>query len=247
MIFSMFYLCRSSVPHIVEHSNKSIYLQWTSPQRELPDLYPFIPELQLQHGRVFLYFLVPSGVGYLNSTNDPWFSATTEASFGTGTHGSLSGYIPDEPATVLGCAASRKICNPKLPAAEGCIELWSTGEKEFVRMFPDAQDRLALRPLFIRLTQYSASGIHSLYMSKGVPNLLARETLEVLSPRRPYQAVQTKPFPSDQWQKEIEYVSQATLAAMQHSLVDYARGSWLGGVGFCGNEPCRRTCHSQVC
>jgi hypothetical protein len=194
-----------------------------------------------------LYFLVPSGVGYLNSTNDPWFSATTEANLGTGNIGSLSGYIPDEPATVLGCAASRTICNPKLPAAEGCVELWSTGEKEFVRVFPDAQDRLALRPLLIRLTQYSASGIHSLYMSQGVPNLLARETLYSLSPRRPYQAVQTKPFPSDQWQKEIEYVTQATLAAMQHSLVDYARGSWLGGMGFCNNEPCRRTCHSQVC
>ena len=239
MTFSMSSLCRSSLSHIVEHSNQGIYLQWTSPQFKESKLHPFIPELQLQQLRVVLYFLVPSGVAYVNSTNDPWFSATT----GTG----LGRYRPDEPATVLGCASSLKFCNPKLPAAEGCIELWSTGEKEFVRMFPDAQDRLALRPLFIRLTQYSASGIHSLYMSKGVPNLLARETLEVLSPRRPYQAVQTKPFPSDQWQKEIEYVSQATLAAMQHSLVDYARGSWLGGVGFCGNEPCRRTCHSQVC
>jgi hypothetical protein len=120
-------------------------------------------------------------------------------------------------------------------------------EEEFVRAFPDAQDRMALRPLSIRLMQYSAGGIHSLYISKSVPSLLAQKTLANASPLQPYQAVQTKPLPSDQWQKEIEYVSQATLAAIQHSLVDYARGSWLGGEGFCENEPCRRTCHSQVC
>jgi hypothetical protein len=223
-------------------TNQSINLQWTSPQFQTYEERSFVPELQVEQGRVVLYFLVPSGVGYMNSTNDPWFSATTKQELG-----SFSWYIPDEPATVLGCAASRKICNPKLPVAEGCLDLWSSGEKDFERVFPDAQDRMALRPLSIRLMQYSAGGIHALYMSKSVPNLLARETLENMSPLYPIQAVQTKPLPSDQWQKEIEYATQATLAAMQHSIVDYARGSWLGGMGLCDNEPCRRTCHSQVC
>lgn len=241
-MFSMSSLCLSSVSHIVEHSNQSTYLQWTSPQFQFYEEFPFVSELQVKQGRVVLYFLVPSGVGYLNSTNDPWFSANTKQGLG-----SSSWYIPDESATVLGCAASRKICNPKLPAAEGCLDLWSSTEKDFESVFPDAQDRMALRPLSIRLQQYSAGGMHALYMSKSVPNLLARETLENMHPLYPFQAIQTMPIPSDHWHKEIQYASQATLAAMQHSIVDYARGSWLGGMGSCDKEPCRRTCHSQVC
>lgn len=239
MTFSMSSLCRSSLSHIVEHSNQGIYLQWTSPQFKESKLHPFIPELQLQQLRVVLYFLVPSGVAYVNSTNDPWFSATT----GTG----LGRYRPDEPATVLGCASSLKFCNPKLPAAESCLDFWHSREEEFERVFPDIKDRMVVRPLMITSTLYTAGGIYNFYLAKSVPSLLARETLQSVSPHHPYQAVQTKPLSSDQWQKEIEYVSQAFLAAMQHSFVDYARGSWYGGEHFCDIEPCRRICHSQVC
>lgn len=183
-----------------------------------------------------------SGIVYLNHTDDPWFSATTAANFGE----SLSYYTPDEPATVVGCASERKFCNPRLPASEGCLDLYASGEKEFARIFPDAGEREILRPLSQRLLQYGASGMYAFHMGKSVPSLLARQTLDLLSPTYPYQAVQTKPLPSNHWQKEMEFTNQATLAAMQHSLVDYARGSWLGDTGMCGKEPCRRLCYSQV-
>jgi|SRR5690242_19063493 len=103
----------------------------------------FIPELQVEKGRPMLYFLVPSGVAYMNWTDDPWFSATTKLS------PTSSIYIPDEPAGVVGCITERKICNPKLSASEGCLDLYTSGEAEFARIFPAPQDRMSLRPLSI--------------------------------------------------------------------------------------------------
>lgn len=187
-----------------------------------------------------LYFLVPSGVAYMNWTDDPWFSATTKLS------PTSSIYIPDEPAGVVGCVTERKICNPKLPASEGCLDLYTSGEAEFARIFPDPQDRMSLRPLSIVIMQYGAGGMQGFFQAKSVPSLLARETLALLNGGTANQALQTKPLPPNQWQKEFEYVNQATLSAMQHSIVDYARGSWLGGMKLCTAEPCRRTCYSQV-
>ncbi|KAF2629796.1 hypothetical protein BU25DRAFT_274351 [Macroventuria anomochaeta] len=200
---------------------------------------PFIPQLQVATARTSLYFLVPSGVAYMNRTDDPWFSATT-TSDRAGTW-----YIPDEPAAVLGCVSERTFCNPELPAPEGCLDLYVSGEASFRRVFPNPQDRMSLRPLSIVLQTYGAGGMQSFFTARSVPTLLARQTLFPYNPRYNYTAIQTKVLPSNQWQKEMEYVGQATLAAMQHSIVDYARGSWLGGGTLCEGEPCRRTCYSQ--
>lgn len=176
----------------------------------------------------------------MNLTNDPWFSATSKL------HEGDHYFIPDEPAAVVGCLTERKICNPNLPALEGCLDLYGGDESDFKRIFPDPQDRMSLRPLSIVILQYGASGMPGFFEAKSVPSLLARETLGLVRADSPFQAIQTKPLPSNQWQKEIEYVNQATLSAMQHSMVDYARGSWQGGMNMCTAEPCRRSCYSQV-
>lgn len=202
----------------------------------------FVPELQSATARPTLFFLVSSGIAYVNKTTDPWFSATQNISVGT----EYTYYVPDEPATVVGCASERRFCNPRLPASEGCLDLYASGEAEFAKIFPDAKEREFLRPLSQRLQQYGATGMYAFHMGKSVPSLLARQTLDLLHPSDPFQAVQTKPLPPDQWQQEMEYTNQATLSAMQHSVVDYARGSWLGDTGNCEKHPCRRLCHSQV-
>jgi hypothetical protein len=185
---------------------------------------------------------VPSGIAYLNKTDDPWFSAATPINM-TG----LPLYAPDSPATVLGCVSKRTFCNPKIPGPEGCLDLFVSGEDAFRRVFPDAEDRIVLRPLSIVLQQYGAGGMQTFFMANSVPTLLARQTLYPLAPLNVYTGIQTKTLPSNQWQKEVEYVAQASLASMQHFLVDFARGSWFGSNGLCDKEPCRRTCHSQVC
>ena len=52
----------------------------------------------------------------------------------------------------------------------------------------------------------------------------------------------------DQWQYEHEYMFKANLFAVQSTMVNYARGFWIGADTICGEETeCKRTCYSQVC
>lgn len=156
-------------------------------------------------------------------------------------------YVPDSPAAVLSCVSKRMFCNPKIPGSKGYLGLFASGEDAFRRVFTDPEDPMILRPLSIVLQQYGAGGMQT-FMAKNVPTLLARQTLHPLNPRNAYTAIQTKVLPSNQWQKEVEYVAQVPLASMQHFIVDFTRGSsWFGFNGLCDEEPCRRTCHSQAC
>lgn len=204
----------------------------------------WIPELQVADTQTSLYFLVPFGVAYMNKTDDPWFSANTPANT------KLTLFLPDEPAGVMACTSKRTFCNPLVPGPEGCLDLYDgkDGEVEFRRIFPNLEDRLFLRPLNVVLQSWGAGGMRSFYAAKSVPTLLARQTLYPLFPPNINTGIQTKPLPSNQWQNEVEYVIQASLASMQQFVVDYARGSWLGGGDACSQpgEFCQRTCHSQV-
>jgi hypothetical protein len=218
-----------------------------SGMQEVSEYMRWIPELQVANTLTSLYFLVPFGVAYLNRTDDPWFSANTPSNT------LLPMYLPDEPATVMGCTSTRTFCNPKVPGPEGCLNFYDggdNGEEAFRRIFPDLEDRMFLRPLNVVLQSFGSGTMSSFYAAKSVPTLLARQTLYPLfAELNTYTGVQTKPLPSNQWQKEVEYVAQASLSSMQHFVIDYARGSWLGGGSACeqSGEPCQRTCHSQVC
>lgn len=77
------------------------------------------------------------------------------------------------------------------------------------------------------------------YLLRGVPSLLARNTI--------LGNLQMALLPDDQWQLEQEYVFQANFAAVQTRLVDFARGFWLGSSELCHDGiECDRICSSQV-
>lgn len=119
-------------------------------------------------------------------------------------------------------------------------------EDDFKAAWDSSKDQNHLRPLAMTLHQFGAQGIGAFCEARAVPNLLARKTLRLppVTFRNPF-ANQTKPLPLNQWQDEMIYLSQANFAAMQHALVDYARGSWLGG-DLCDRGHCERLCYSQV-
>lgn len=203
---------------------------------------PFISQLRVQDTQTILLFMVPTNIHYLNQTVDPWFSATTPDNTYVETL-----YTPDQPASVIGCVTERTWCNPDLPASIGCLKAFSsTIEQDIRKAWPEEDDRRWLRPLATIIESLGSGRIDAFYQARSVPNLLARQTL---LPWIPFvdtpAALQTKVLPSDQWQKEIEYVSQANLAAMQHFVVDYARGVWAGSE-LCNRDLCQRLCYSQV-
>ncbi|KAH7084584.1 hypothetical protein FB567DRAFT_400442, partial [Paraphoma chrysanthemicola] len=200
---------------------------------------PFIPQLQLRGARTTLLFLMAKQIFYLNETADPWFAATRRFDNGSAL------IAPDEPGAVLGCATERKYCNPKLPASVGCVNAFSnTLEQDFSKAWPDARDRMRLRAMSMIVHQFGSSDLAPFFTAKSVPNLLARQTLMPSALLVDYPTIQTRSLPSNQWQREIEYITQANLAALQHFIVDYARGLWLGGE-LCDFSPCQRLCYSQ--
>ena len=121
-------------------------------------------------------------------------------------------------------------------------------DTKFRTAWEKSEDRKYLRPLAQTLHQFGAGGIGAFFEARNVPNLLARQTLKFPPVTwRPTSAVQTRALPPNQWQEEMIYLSQANFAAMQHYLVDFARGAWLGGA-LCDAEDsgCERLCYSQV-
>jgi hypothetical protein len=205
---------------------------------------PFISQLQAENGLTTLLFLVPKNIAYLDRTEDPWFSATTtDKLYG----GRL--YESDQSASVLGCVTKRRVCNPDLPSSIGCVDTYSRNMSNagIERAWPDAQERMWLRPLAAVAHSFGSGGIASFFDAMSVPNLLARQTLVPSTFFANFsRTLQVAKLPSDQWQREIEYISQANLAAMQHFIVDYARGAWLEAMGLCDKNPCQRLCYSQV-
>lgn len=200
------------------------------------------PKIIVKNAQTTLLFLVSSGLAYENSTDDPWFSAHRFAT-GNKTLGFATYYLADEPATVLGCTSSRLFCNPAFADGTDCLSTlgdWTNEQllANFTRIWPDANDQASLLPLSLILHQFDAQDIGALYKARGVSNLLARNTIT--------EGKQRKPLPVNQWHLEMEYVSQAMLAAMQHYMIDYARGFWAQSI-LCDFMPCRRLCRSQVC
>jgi hypothetical protein len=180
----------------------------------------------------------------MNKTEDPWFSATELNKDGT--------YASDDIVSVVGCATQREYCNPDRPRSSGCIQEFQPIEAQeaaFRAAWQDPEDRKYLRPLAMTLHQFGAGSIGAFFEARNVPNLLARHTLTF--PPVTYShtsAIQTKALPHDQWQDEMIYLSQANFASMQHYMVDYARGAWLGGELCDRDSPagCERLCYSQV-
>lgn len=192
--------------------------------------------LSVSNSRTTLLFLLAPNVVYLNVTDDLWFSAHKPVP--NNSTKSVPQFMADEPAAVIGCATSRLFCNPRLPATLGCWNAFSQDSlNELQRVWPDPLDQISLLPLTMIIHQLDAVDIGAIFRAKSVPTLLARTTLD--------DNLQRKHLLSKQWQLEMEYLSQAMLAAVQHYMVDYARGFWAD-PGFCELISCQRLCHSQV-
>lgn len=185
-------------------------------------------------------FLVTSGLWYQKPTTDPWFSATTPRQLSS-KDGNRTVYVPDEPVAPMGCTTSRQYCNPDMPKDRACID---SADKNFsyviARVWPSREDQEHLRPVFMVLDKGGFSDHLMYYYDTGMPNLLAR--MWVVQGLGQYIDI-----PDGHWKKEIEYVFRATLAGMQGTLTEFAKGFWVTYGYWCKDEPCRRLCDSQVC
>ena len=196
-----------------------------------------------------LHLLDGFGISYLNRTEDPWFSATTCPSDRIGGASDKKNgqpeFLSDIPGAVVGCASQIYFCNPDLPAAFGCVDLYrqllgadqKTESDVLPSIWPDEKDQTMIRPILSFLSTGTSAGALSSMPTK--PSLLARQSL--------LSNTQMAALPVDQWQIEQENYFNTSLALMQFMTLDFAKGTWWGEGRFCGPEDnCQRGCHSQV-
>ncbi|KAH6614799.1 hypothetical protein C7974DRAFT_442811 [Boeremia exigua] len=205
-----------------------------------------ISELYHPHADVSLHLLDGFGIQHLQRTEDPWFSATMRPSdrIAGGSDEDLDGipiFLSDIPGAVVGCASQAYFCNPDLPTDVGCVDqhtqrLGADQETEsdvLPSIWPDEKDQTMIRPIL----SFLSTGL--LFKLPTKPSLLARQSLVA--------DAQVAALPVDQWQIEQENYFKASLALMQFTTLDFAKGSWMGGGRFCGSEDhCQRGCHSQA-
>lgn len=192
------------------------------------------PQLQVPNASTTLFFLDASTVLYKYQTNDPWFSATLG---GYGNNGSR--YMADEIAAPMACVTSQEFCNPRSTGATRCTPDTQVQDNraDIARVWPDVNDQETLNPVLYML-RTMVTEVSNYAIRSGLPNLLARDTLSG--------DVQSAMVPDDQWQAEMTYLYQASLAEMQSSMVEYARGYFFPGAPPCTDDNCKRVCNSQV-
>lgn len=205
-----------------------------------------IPALWANATDVMLFFLSANDVKFFKACDDPWFAATAIAHefdpTGASGNTTVTYYVRDEPARVLGCASRYQFCNSDSKSGKSCTPLagyycaiaaadalWRT----------DGHGDLFNTSIFNILP--SVADLRGVVSVAGIASLKARDTLQ--------DGLQG-PLPNNQWQLEVENWYGATLADLQRMTVEYATGptepALLQVLERPQTEGERRLCHSVV-
>ncbi|KAF2445487.1 hypothetical protein P171DRAFT_443143 [Karstenula rhodostoma CBS 690.94] len=206
----------------------------------------YIPELNRTDAIISLLFLDPTDMVYREKVEDPWFAATTNApewlqevvkELGLGFE---SLHVPDEPATVIGCTSQVFYCNTKTGL---CANLYkSESQLESVApIWPESNDFKAFIG-YLSTNNVMLATPGSFYDYQGLPNMLARFTLEG--------PMQWDAVPRDQWKREMEFISQASLASFWSNVPQASQnGVCYLNRTLCEDETepglCEKLCKSQ--
>lgn len=186
--------------------------------------YP-IPELQRWDGDIQIFFLSSNRLRFTQATEDPWFNASTPlGSFDfpslqtTGDNATL--YYASEPASPLGCLSQEQLCNPSLPEqSRRCTNLTrpkTVGlEAAALGLFPPGSNSDARLTWAFNSIFHDSAAVQDVIDTLGAQALLARAGVK--------NGLQG-PLPTNQWQTEVEHWFNTTLASLQQSFVNLARG-----------------------
>lgn len=216
--------------------------------------YP-IPELQRWDGTIEIFFLSSNALRFTQPTEDPWFNVSSAPrnfslpnSQTTENH-ETTVYSASEPASPLGCLSQEQLCNPSLSErSRRCTNLTrpqTVGyEATELGLFPPDSSSEARYEWAFNSIFYDSAAVEDIIDTLGAQALLARAGV-----RNGMQG----PLPTDQWQTEVEHWFNTTLASLQQSFVNLARGpdddSVLGWLVRPANSSTREAgyCKDQVC
>ena len=178
-----------------------------------------------------LFFLQGNGIMHLQPVDDPWYkTSTTPVGNTTIEPGSARGiiYLPSEAASPLGCVDQYQFCESKDNSDKKCGPLasWSDAMSGAAPLFDTIYDptadydastlRSALFHYFIDVFSQSPRKIHDILVQLGPKALQSQKS--VLS------GYQT-PLPVDQWQADVKYWFDISIALTQAAFLDAAVGT----------------------
>ncbi|KAI0206813.1 hypothetical protein F4808DRAFT_466756 [Astrocystis sublimbata] len=184
---------------------------------------------------VHVILLSGNGVLFLEPTSDEWYRVSSTPS----NIGEVLGddartyqrYLPTEPASALGCTDQYQFCNSALKGTTGCGPLASLRDalRGAVPFFNASYDELITG---IKSGVEESSDLARLiYMSsrifgidKTITGIVAHLGSSALLSQRTLSQGDQGPIPSNQWQLDVSYLWNITLAVMQASFVDTAYG-----------------------
>ncbi|KAK7179517.1 hypothetical protein DPSP01_011952 [Paraphaeosphaeria sporulosa] len=205
----------------------------------------FVADLNRTDAFVALMFLDSTDVLSREKVEDPWFAHTVNASQRQYEFfGSDSLYLSDEPATVIGCAAQVFYCNPKITDPQRrCINYFVTEASDigFSALWPEESDLKAFNG-YIATNNVMIATPDSFYNTPGLPNLLARLTMD--------NSIQWDHFAPDRWKEEMEFLAQASLASFQSNVPQATQnGVWYMNRTLCDSDTetglCEKLCRNQ--
>ncbi|KIV89171.1 hypothetical protein PV10_08762 [Exophiala mesophila] len=193
-----------------------------------------IPELARSDADVMLAFLSFSKV-YEAAVDDPWFRATVATTYPVPesmnpVEGTV--YKRDKPVTTLACAEQHQLCVDKdsdndVPTSDKCTPLGGWFD---TAAGPNSIDVFDLTPQQGAVAQrLFQSAVDSSFYSV-LLGLAQRDT--PLLARRSIQGLTGMGLPIDQWQNEVRYWSNISMANLQRSVVDFSTGRFAADTSY---------------
>lgn len=222
------------------------------------DFTPIAPLTRHDADTTFV-LLSGNGVAYSNSVPDDWYrvsSSPIDVPMG-GIEGTVGwpAYLPSEPGSPLGCAIQHQFCTSGSgnsqcgplaslrDAVAGVAPFFNTDYAELAagRLNGTARTETAAISYFVWMFFGFSKSIHETFLKLGPMALLSQRTL--------ISSIQG-PLEPNQWQQDITYAWNISLALIQGSIIDAAYGpsepdylqSWVNFT----SPSLKKVCNNQV-
>lgn len=174
-----------------------------------------IPEINQTNGDADLALLALSAndIAFVQPVTDPWYMATTKED-GDGEI-TVPLYLPDRPASFVGCKVQHQWCDPNVNGANGCTKL--AGFTQVANEAASLFQRPRQNASFYAMTW-------ALNVSPSIEAIIDRLGTTALTSRYTLNAGIQGPLPSNQWQSDVEHLHATTLAALQRMTIEQATG-----------------------
>ncbi|KAF3026642.1 hypothetical protein E8E14_014501 [Neopestalotiopsis sp. 37M] len=228
-----------------------------------------IDELVRTDADVILTFLSGNGVLNMNPLTGDWYRTADEpfTVFGAGAteEGAFNVYLPSEPASPMGCVNQYQFCSTEYPGTTGCGPLeslrgalagvapfFNTSYPEFLTFVESGNASSTQTARF----DYFATVFFG--VGNSLDQILKQIGSSGLLSQRSILGGQQALLPPNQWQLDMRYLWDTSLAAVQAGVVQHVYGptdaatlqSWLKFTGpemekLCSSQKVRSTAHGS--